>query len=94
MPNLASDVPLVQKVIHSQNKCQNKVLLTKLAHGNCSGYFQELKEVPLPYKGNDEHPLLIYNIHQLMIQKKVHLLMNKIQLPVKDKEKNVVENVK
>lgn len=65
--------------------------LTKLAHGNYSGYFQALKEALLPYRGNDEHLQLICNIHRSVKQTKEHLLMNEIQLPTKENsEKGII----
>lgn len=67
--------------------------LTKLAHGNCFGYFQALKEALLLYRGNDEHLQLIYNTHQSVIQTKERLLMNEIQLPTKTKGKHSEKDI-
>lgn len=66
-----------------------KKILTKLAHDSCFGYFQGLMVVLLLYRDNDGRPLLICNIHQLMIQRRELLLMTEIQPPVQLPENNV-----
>lgn len=57
-------------------------MLTKLVRGSCFECFQGPKVVLLLYRDSGEHPQLICNIHQLMIQRRELLLMTEIQPPV------------